>query len=229
MQTIQQKAEVNNLPEIIKYELSLWDQGYDYIIGVDEVGRGCIAGPLVTAAVVWDKQKVLLEFENDQSLAHKIRDSKKISKNVRYKLSHWILQNALVSAKTEIPANIIDEKGIQYANREAMIQSVLKCAEKLPQGSSYVAFTDYVDISDDLSQKGIKCYPILHGDNASFTIASASIVAKVHRDAYMNVVAHNDYPEYGFDTHVGYGTSKHFAAINANGVSPIHRKSFLNK
>lgn len=228
MQQTQQR-ETNNLPEIIKYEINLWDQGFDYIIGVDEVGRGCIAGPLVTVAVVWDKTKVLFEFENDQSLAHKIRDSKKISKNIRYKLSHWIIQNALTHAKTEIPANIIDEKGIQYANREAMIQSVLKCAEQLPQGSSYVAFTDYVDISDDLAQKGIKCFPILHGDNASFTIASASIVAKVHRDAYMNVVAHNDYPEYGFDTHVGYGTSKHFAAINANGISPIHRKSFLNK
>lgn len=184
------------------------------VIGVDEVGRGCLAGPVVAAAVVLTK-----EFEPWMS---GIKDSKKLSAKKRVELANKITEKSVWSI-CEIPPYKIDEINILNASLLAMRQAVSevynKC--KMPMDK----FIVFVDGNHTIPDVPLAQEAIVGGDNLFRPIAAASILAKVYRDNYM-LGMDDIYPEYGFSKHKGYGTEEHREAIMVNGPCPIHRKSF---
>ena len=185
---------------------------YKYVAGVDEVGRGPLAGPIVAAAVILD-----LKSNEHKELILRANDSKKLSIAVRKELSFIIKENALAYKIIAIDNEQIDEKGIGWCNNQVFLDC---CAE--------------IDIKPDLVLSDgykIKNFPnlnefVIKGDTLSISIACASIIAKVYRDELM-LEYHNTYPNYGFNKNVGYGTLEHVLAIKKYGTTPIHRKSFL--
>lgn len=197
------------------------------IYGTDEVGRGCLAGPIVAGCVGWDLEWVKKMLQEEDSEEYKnlvvIKDSKKITKKNREKLSGWILENASYTKVIEIPAEEIDQIGIQKANKSAMVKS-------LPlERKEMTILTDYINIDNELEGQGredLKSTPILHGEDKSLSIAAASIIAKVYRDNLMAEKYAREFPEYSFEKNVGYGTRQHLEAIGKYGYTPIHRKSF---
>jgi ribonuclease HII len=212
------------LPNNIKYESTLWNTGTGIIAGVDEVGRGCLAGPLVTAAVVWPKE--ILTWISETEHPHhkfllKIKDSKKVTAKNREILNDFIQKNCEQFAIVEISSEEIDQSGVGVANIKALENVSLKI-----KNVEYV-LVDHHKIFTDRNKENPKTTSITEGESHSISIAAASIIAKVYRDKLMKDKYHALYPQYGFDTHVGYGTKKHIEAIKAYGVTPIHRKSFL--
>jgi ribonuclease HII len=191
-------------------EMRIYEKKYSdavYICGIDEVGRGPLAGPVVTCAVILPKDCRILY----------VNDSKKLSEKKREELYDVILREALdVSIGIESPETI-DEINILQATYRAMRQSV--------QGLKYqpdVIFVDAVRIPEIPYHQ----VPIIKGDAKSITIAAASIVAKVTRDRMM-VEYDKLYPEYDFASNKGYGTEKHIQALKKIGPSPIHRRTFI--
>ena len=180
---------------------------YSYICGIDEAGRGPLAGPVVAGAVVLPKGKRILY----------VNDSKKLSEKKRDELFDIIKDEALTYAVGIISPERIDEINILQATYEAMRQAVNKLSVK-PD----------IFLNDAVTILGIegKQVPIIKGDAKSLTIASASILAKVTRDRIM-VEYDSMYPEYGFAKHKGYGTKAHIEAIKEYGPCPIHRKTFI--
>lgn len=180
---------------------------YSYICGIDEAGRGPLAGPVVAGAVVLPKAKRILY----------VNDSKKLSEKKRDELFDIIKDEALTYAVGIISPERIDEINILQATYEAMRQAVNKLSVK-PD----------IFLNDAVTIPGIegKQVPIIKGDAKSLTIASASILAKVTRDRIM-VEYDSMYPEYGFAKHKGYGTKAHIEAIKEYGPCPIHRKTFI--
>jgi ribonuclease HII len=202
--------------EIIRVK-SLYDfdknfGNYKYVAGVDEVGRGPLAGPIVSAAVVLD-----LNFVKDSDLILYINDSKKLSESVRESLSDIIKEKALAYSIVAMDNNEIDAKGIAYCNNEVLRSACCKLNIK----------PDLV-LSDGYAVKNlnIKNEFVIKGDSKSASIACASIIAKVYRDKLMKEYD-KIYPGYGFAKHVGYGTKEHIQSIKEIGITPIHRKSFL--
>jgi ribonuclease HII len=182
-------------------------EGYKFIAGVDEVGRGCLAGAVVAAAVVLDLSKPLPEGLND---------SKKISAKNRARIAEEIRANAICYAVAQIEADEIDRINILQATKKAMISAV----GKLNPAADFLLI-DAVQLREiSLPQKAL-----IGGDAISASIAAASIIAKTYRD---NLMSELDviYPAYGFSSHVGYGTKTHFEAIKQHGACEIHRKSF---
>lgn len=195
---------MKNEIDMYQYENNLYKDGYSYIAGCDEVGRGPMAGPLVTAAVILDKNNVILG----------LNDSKKLSPKKREKLAKIIKEKAIDYSITFISESDVDKMNVYAASRYGMIE----CVRKLKK-VDYV-LTDCMPISFE--------YPvtdIVKGDMKSASIAAASIIAKVARDNYMIEMA-KIYPEYGFERHKGYVTKYHLEKLNEFGPSPIHRKSF---
>lgn len=190
-----------------------FDKNFGNIIiaGVDEVGRGPLAGPIVGAAVVLD----LNELNNDIILG--INDSKKLSPKKREELSKIIKEKALSYEIAELDNGEIDGKGIAWCNNEIFRIACSKLNRK----------PDLV-ISDGYAVKGlgIRNNFVVKGDAKSASIACASIIAKVYRDGLMHKYAER-YPQYGFEHNVGYGSTEHIEAIRKYGVCPIHRMSFL--
>lgn len=186
----------------------LWEKGLKYIAGIDEVGRGCFAGPVVAAAVI---------LPSDFKATDEINDSKLLSPEKREKLAPIIKKYALCYSIAEISIEIINEVGIGKATQKAFYQAVNTLTVK-PQYVFIDAF--YIDNLDRKNQK-----PIVHGDRKSISIAAASIIAKVYRDALMQKL-HEKYPEYDFYQNKGYGTKKHREAIKKFGLCDVHRKSF---
>ncbi len=181
--------------------------GYKFIAGVDEVGRGCLAGAVVAAAVVLDLSKPLPEGLND---------SKKLSAKRRETLDAQIRENAISFAIAQIEADEIDRINILQATKKAMISAV----GRLNPAADFLLI-DALQLKElDLPQKAI-----IHGDAISASIAAASIIAKTYRDNLMNELD-KTYPEYGFSSHVGYGTKTHFAALRKHGACPLHRRTF---
>ena len=181
--------------------------GYSFIAGVDEVGRGCLAGAVVAAAVILDLSKPLPEGLND---------SKKLSAKRREKINEEIKQNALAYSIAQVEADEIDRINILQATKKAMRLAI----ENLNPKADFLLI-DAVQLKEiSLPQKAI-----IHGDAISASIAAASIIAKIYRD---NLMFELDkvYPAYGFAKHVGYGTKAHFEALRASGACDIHRKSF---
>lgn len=181
--------------------------GYQFIAGVDEVGRGCLAGAVVAGAVILDSTKPLPEGLND---------SKKISKKKREKIAEEIKKDALAYAYGQVEADEIDKINILEATKKAMALAV----QNLKKKADFLLI-DALELKDvKLPQKAI-----IKGDATSASIAAASIIAKVYRDNLMKDFA-AQYPEYGFEKHAGYGTKAHFEALRNHGATPIHRKSF---
>ncbi len=182
-------------------------EGYGFIAGVDEVGRGCLAGTVVAAACILDLTKPLPEFLND---------SKKITAKKREIIAGELKANALCYAVGEVSAGEIDRINILQATKKAMRIAIEKLTPK----------ADFLLI-DALQLKEISTpqKAIIKGDAISASIAAASILAKTYRDAQMQELD-KIYPEYGFAKHVGYGTKAHFEAIKKHGACAIHRKSF---
>lgn len=189
-------------------ELAIWNKGYQYIAGIDEVGRGCFAGPVVTAAVILPKTL---------SCADEVNDSKLLTAKKRKKLSDIIKKEALAYSIAEISVDVINKIGIGKATQKAFRQAVSTLTIK-PEFILIDAF--YIQHIARKKQK-----PIIHGDGISVSIASASIIAKVYRDELMQQL-HTHYKDYDFFTNKGYGTKKHQAAIKKYGLCDLHRKSF---
>ena len=181
------------------------------LAGVDEVGRGPLAGPIVAAAVILDLDV------SDNELILNINDSKKVSPPNREKLSKIIQEKALAVSISILDNKEIDKKGIGWCNNEVL--------KKSGEG---LKITPDIVLSDGYSIKGIKYENryVVKGDSKSASIACASIVAKVYRDNLMKELSAK-YPQYGFEKHVGYGTSEHINAIKEFGPCDIHRRSFL--
>lgn len=188
-----------------EYEIKWWSEGKEYIVGMDEAGRGPLAGPLVVAAVCFPK-----DFHHDE-----IYDSKKVSEKKREQMFEIIKQEALEYHIKVVTPKEIDELNIYRATQKAMedlvsefktVDGVLTDAMPLPHVSKDVI-------------------AIVKGDQKSVSIAAASILAKVTRDRMM-IEYDQMYPEYGFKDHKGYGTKKHLEAIEKYGVLDIHRESY---
>lgn len=179
---------------------------FSRIAGVDEVGRGCLAGPVVAAAVILDPNRPIKG----------LRDSKKLSAKKREELAQEIKEKALAWSVAAMGPEVIDKINILQATLEAMKAAV----EKLPVEPDFVQ----VD-GNKLPKWKWLSEAVVKGDDKVEWISAASIIAKTTRDAYMCKIA-KLYPQYGFEHHVGYGTAEHIKALKAYGPTPIHRKTF---
>ena len=206
-------------------EEELHAEGYKYIAGVDEVGRGPLAGPVIAAAVVLPEDFDVLGID----------DSKKLSEKKRNELFEIITQKAVAIGVGGVDEKTIDEISILQATKLAMKRAVeaceIKLREKLGSGETdsdpeghvidYILF-DAMKIEDiDIQQESI-----VKGDAKVLAIAAASIIAKVTRDLMM-VAYDNEYPGYAFAKNKGYGTKEHYEGLHAQGMCPIHRRTFL--
>lgn len=199
------QAELERTESIKKYEKEY--DNYVYICGIDEVGRGPLAGPVVACAVILPKDCDILY----------INDSKKLSASKRDELYDEIMEKAVSVGLGFVGPERIDEINILQATYEAMREAVSKLE---PQPD--LLLNDAVTIPG-LSQKQV---PIIKGDAKSISIGAASIVAKVTRDRLMEEYDHI-FPQYGFASNKGYGSAEHIAVIKEHGPTPIHRKSFI--
>lgn len=202
------EKELIRLAEISEYEKKLWNSEIQYIAGVDEVGRGPIAGPVVAAAVILPKNAVFAG----------INDSKKLSEKKRMALEKIIKENCVAWAIGAIGPTMIDKINILEATKLAMKAAI----EKLPVLPEHI-LTDALKLQVDIPQTDI-----IKGDAKSISIGAASIIAKCHRDRMMKVYD-KIYPQYGFAGHAGYPTVAHKEAVFAYGYCKIHRKSFKLK
>jgi ribonuclease HII len=200
-------AQSQSLTISLDFEQQAIAEGYRYIAGVDEVGRGCLAGCVVAAAVILDLSKPIPEGLND---------SKKLSAKRREILDIQVKENAVSYAIAQVEADEIDQINILESTKKAMRLAI----EKLSPNADFLLI-DAVQLKDvHLPQRSI-----IHGDAISASIAAASIIAKTYRDNLMQEMD-KIYPEYGFARHVGYGTKAHFEALRKFGHCEIHRKSF---
>lgn len=194
--------------DLMFYENQLLEQGYKYICGVDEVGRGPLAGPVTCSAVIMPLD----------DLIQGVNDSKKVSKGKREKLYEIITQKAIAVSTVSYDRAKIDEMNILNATKACMTDAIMALPVK----------PDVVIVDAIKLDIPYKTFGIIHGDALSYSIASASIVAKVTRDRYMAEMA-EIYPEYDFEHNMGYGTAKHIAALKERGKCPLHRESFIGK
>ena len=193
-----------------EYEKDCFAKGYKMIGGIDEAGRGPLAGPVVAACCILDPNVKILGLD----------DSKKLSEKKRDELFVQIKEKALAYAICSSSPEEIDEINILEATKKAMRACIKELASK--GKSPDILLIDAVN----LSGTGLDVIPIIKGDAKSDSIAAASILAKVTRDHIMTEYD-AEYPGYGFAKHKGYGTKDHYAAIREKGMTPIHRRSFL--
>ncbi len=205
------------LAEMKEREAELHAAGYRNIAGVDEVGRGPLAGPVVAAAVVLP----------DDFDALGVDDSKKLSEKKREELYDVIMEKAVAYGIGMADHDVIDEINILQATKQAMRQAISgldAMLESRGAGSVDYVLLDAVEIEDiDIPQESV-----IKGDAKILCIAAASIVAKVTRDRMMVGYA-REFPGYGFEKNKGYGTRQHYEGIDSRGICPIHRKTFLKK
>lgn len=194
----------------VTHERALWRAGYDLIAGIDEVGRGALAGPLVAAAVVLPRPR-----RHDQEFWTSLCDSKLLTPAQRARACAEITARAVGVGIGSVDQHLLDQIGISAANRLAMEQAVL-ALPCLPDA----LLLDAVVIDLGLPQIGL-----IDGDAQSASIAAASIVAKVTRDTLM-IASDSSWPVYGFGQHKGYGVARHLAALREHGPCPLHRRSF---
>ncbi len=193
------------------YEFPLWET-IGMICGIDEVGRGPLAGPVVAGAVVFPRW-----FKPDGGVLEELNDSKKLSARVLEQLTREIKNHALGWAVAAVEPDMIDRINILQATMLAMNHAV----ESLPVTPELLL----VDGNRFKTNLTIPYTTIVKGDSKVFSIAAASVLAKTHRDGIMAAYS-AEWPEYGFERHVGYGTREHVRAIIEHGRCPIHRKSF---
>ena len=194
--------------QLKKFDKSLLNSKIHFIAGVDEAGRGPLAGPVVAAAVIFDSKTFIEE----------VNDSKKVSENKRELLYDLIIEKAIAYGVWVVDEKTIDEINILQATMRAMKEAV----------SNLKITPDIVIIDGNKTFKTkLETKSIVKGDSLSFSIAAASIIAKVTRDRIMRK-ASVDFPEYLWSKNKGYGTREHIRAIKKHGPSPLHRTSFLS-
>ena len=201
------EKEEQRLLKLKQIDKEFFDMGMQYVCGIDEAGRGPLAGPVVVASVMLPKD----------SMIEGVNDSKKISESKREKLYDVILQEAISYGIGIIYQDEIDEINILQATKKGLHEAVANMEIK-----PNVILVDALTGIDTL---GIPYKSIIKGDAKSYSIGAASIIAKVTRDRIMREWD-KVYPEYGFAGHKGYGTAKHIEAIKKYGLTPIHRKTF---
>ncbi|MEX0686139.1 MAG: ribonuclease HII [Balneolales bacterium] len=188
------------------YEKKLWAQNYQLIMGLDEVGRGCLAGPVVAAGVILRPNSFIAD----------VTDSKVLTKTRREELSEIIKKEALCWTVQSCSVSEIEEQNIYWASFSAMRKCVEKASEK----------PDYLLIDGNrYPNEIIPVTCLVKGDLLSASIGAASIIAKVYRDNLM-LRLHNDFPGYGWNTNVGYATKKHYEGLGEFGPTKHHRKTF---
>lgn len=192
---------------LLEYENQLLEAGNKLIGGIDEAGRGPLAGPVVVAGVIMPL--------GESDLIDGVNDSKKLSAKKRDKLYDEILAKAIDVQVAVVDNKTIDEINILNATKQGMLQCI--------EGFSEV---DCVLIDAVKLDTSVRTLSIVHGDALSYSIAAASIIAKVTRDRMMEEFD-KSYPQYGFAKHKGYGTAAHIAALKQYGPCPIHRRSFI--
>jgi len=201
------EKELERLNELKKMENELYKEGLKYICGIDEAGRGPLAGPVVVAAVIMP----------ENSMIEGVNDSKKVSEKKRELLYDLITKEAISCSVGIINQDEIDEINILNATKKGLT----KCVKELSVKPDRIL----VDALEKIDTCGIPYTSIIKGDAKCYSIAAASIIAKVTRDRIMRNWD-EVYPEYGFEKHKGYGTAAHIQAIKKYGLTPIHRKSF---
>ena len=204
----------NRLSEMKSFENSLYEKGIKYIGGIDEVGRGPLAGPVCAACVVLPEDFTILGVD----------DSKKLSEKKREELFTGICSVALSYGLGFVENARIDEIGIVPATKEAMNGAVREAGEKLAREGHTIEHL-LID-AVDLKESGIPYSAIIKGDSQSVSIAAASIIAKVSRDRLM-YKWDKVYPGYSFSSNKGYGTKAHYEGLRKLGPCPIHRRTFL--
>ena len=202
------EKELQRLTELKKIEQEIYDQGKEYICGIDEAGRGPLAGPVVVASVIMPKD----------SMIEGVNDSKKVSEKKREKLYDQILEEAISYSVGIVDQKEIDRVNILNATKAGLTESI--------KGLKTKPDIILVDAITGIDTCGIPYMPIIKGDAKCYSIAAASIIAKVTRDRIMRQW-HEVYPEYNFIQHKGYGTAAHIAAIKEYGLCPLHRLSFV--
>ncbi|MCK4892461.1 MAG: ribonuclease HII [Calditrichia bacterium] len=207
--TRSEKSDNAIIPGNLEIENIIWNSGITHIAGVDEAGCGPLAGPVVAAVVIFPR-----DYYNPD-----IKDSKKLSAIRREELSEQIIQHARAYAVGIVHHAEIDRLNI----RQATFKAMRKALGSLGSKPDYILFDGY-----ELPEKLFPQEAIINGDNHSFTIAAASIVAKVTRDRLM-LEYHLKYPLYGFDRNKGYGTAFHREMLKKHGPCPLHRRSFLSR
>ena len=201
------EKELERLTKIKEIEKELYQKGFKNICGIDEAGRGPLAGPVVIAGVIMPQD----------SMIEGVNDSKKVTEKRREKLYDLILDEAISYSVAIVGQDVIDEINILNATKQGVTQVV----DELDIKPDLIL----VDALEHINTRGIPYEPIIKGDAKCYNIAAASIIAKVTRDRIMREWD-EIYPQYGFISHKGYGTAKHIAAIKQYGLCPIHRKSF---
>lgn len=203
------QEEIERLNKMMEYENELYSNGYDIIAGIDEAGRGPLAGPVVACAVILNKGEYI----------EGLNDSKKLSPKKRERLYEEIIDKCVAYSLGIVDNNIIDEINILQATRLAMKKAI----EGLKIKPNYLLIDAETQVDTHIPLKGI-----VKGDSLSISIAAASIIAKVTRDR-MLVEFDEKYPQYEFAKHKGYGTALHIQKIGEYGLTPIHRTTFCSK
>lgn len=213
---LSKKLKINNMPNF-RYEKEVWDKSCKLVAGVDEVGRGCFAGPVVAGAVVFDSK---IKTSN---ISVRIDDSKKLSAKRREMADRWIKKNAKGFGIGTASVSQINKLGIKKATEIAFRRAIINC--KLPIDYLLIdAF--YIPYVRGLRRRNQKA--IIHGDARSISIAAASIIAKVYRDNFMvSLSKKSKYKKYKWDKNKGYGTKEHRNTILKHGICKLHRKSFV--
>lgn len=190
----------------IEFERRLWDEDYERIMGLDEVGRGCLSGPVVAAGVIFEPGTFIETIRDSKTM--ELEERQKLTEEIKEQATYWTIQWCMPEE--------IDELNILHASIKAMT----KCAEA--DGAN----PDYLLVDGNRFSSGLcphKC--LVGGDDRSMSIAAASIIAKVYRDKWM-IDLHEEYPYYGWETNVGYPTPEHFEGLKEHGATEWHRQSF---
>ncbi|RMF60390.1 MAG: ribonuclease HII [Calditrichaeota bacterium] len=200
---------MENIPDNLQIEHLIWKEGIRRIVGIDEAGRGPLAGPVVAAAVVFEPYHYI----------EGVTDSKKLTQRQREELYHLIVEQAV-----SYGIGVVDNQEIDRINiRQATFKAMRKAIGSLSVKPEYLLLD-----GEELPEKIYPQEAIVKGDSLCFTIAAASILAKVSRDRMM-IEYHQQYPQYGFAQHKGYGTEYHRKMIQSHGPCPLHRHSFLTR
>lgn len=201
------KSNLNGKPvDRVRFERKLWEEGFERVMGLDEVGRGCLSGPVVAAGVIFTPGTYIKEIRDSKALS--LDDREALTEQIKEEAAYWTIQWCSPSE--------IDELNILHASIKAMN----KCADA--EGAE----PDYLLVDGNRFSSGLHPYTCLvGGDDRSMSIGAASIIAKVYRDKLMKEL-HEKYPYYGWNTNVGYPTAQHFKGLRKHGATKYHRQSF---
>ena len=195
---------------MLEYERRLWNDGYERVAGLDEAGRGCLAGPVVAAAVILPPEVEMPA----------VQDSKALAESTRLSLREEIEERAVAAEIAASSPAEIDDLNILQAALQAMRRAAANC-----NPSPDFLLVDGNQWTRDLVEAPWPHETVVQGDAKSQSIAAASILAKTERDALMRNL-HDDHPAYGWDSNVGYPTQAHYDALQTHGATPYHRQSF---